>query len=533
MPCAVILTALRVEYLAVRTHLSNLREETHPQGNVYQRGSFIANEQSWEVGIAEVGVGNVSAAIEAERAISYFNPDILFFVGIAGGIKDKDVSIGDVVVATKVYGFESGKSENQFLTRPSLCQSSHALVQRAKAEARKDEWLQRLSRIPIQQPRVFVESIASGEKVVASRESEIFQFLRTSYNDVIAVEMEGFGFLSAAFAYPNIKAIVVRGISDLVKDKNDDSVEPEQVRQERASLHASAFAFEILANFTQADQGNITPNSNTLNHAPVEQVILGDLNVKRNNLGSQITNSEQEMKENQGLAKPKIFISYSHQDSQIADNIVSALDSLGLSVWLDRREIKLGDSFLEKMNQGLGSANYVLVLFSNSALKSQWVTREWMSSLASQSTIIIPILLENGAIPPLLKDIIYINFVTDPQKGLKELTEFFQREFSAAFAPQSRRGNDATTILLQSAKLREIRLVAQKCMVQKDFLAFLFDEDIDQDEIGGDSLNERLINLLHHTKTQGTLRDFLVWLSREKGRCVEHQLKLIREENLI
>ena len=166
------------------------------------------------------------------------------------------------------------------------------------------------------------------------------------------------------------------------------------------------------------------------------------------------------MRAENNMTKPKVFISYSRQDIQIADKIVSALDSLGLSVWIDRREIKLGDSFVEKINQGLGSANYVLVLFSNAAIKSQWVTREWMSSLASQSTIIIPILLENGAIPPLLKDIPYINFVTDPQKGLKELTEFFQREFSAAFAPQSRRGNDATTILLQSAKLREIRLVA-------------------------------------------------------------------------
>ena len=64
---------------------------------------------------------------------------------------------------------------------------------------------------------MFVAPIAAGEKVVASKQSDIFQFLRTSYNDAIAVEMEGFGFLSAVFAYPNIKAIVIRGISDLVE----------------------------------------------------------------------------------------------------------------------------------------------------------------------------------------------------------------------------------------------------------------------------------------------------------------------------
>lgn len=245
MPRAVILTALPIEYLAVRTHLTDLQEEMHPQGTIYERGKFLTNGQVWEVGIAEVGAGNAGAAIEAERAIAYFKPDILFFVGIAGGIKD--VVIGDVVAATKVYGYESGKVGEQFFTRPALGHSTYALVQRARSEARKAEWLQRLPSSPVSQPRVFVAPIAAGEKVVASKQSDVFNFIRASYNDAIAVEMEGFGFLSAAFAYPDIKAIVIRGISDLVEGKNDDSVELEQVRQEKASHHASAFAFEMLA----------------------------------------------------------------------------------------------------------------------------------------------------------------------------------------------------------------------------------------------------------------------------------------------
>ncbi len=92
MPRAVILTALSVEYLAVRAHLSERREEVHTQGTVYERGQFLAEGQSWEVGIVEVGPGNPSAAVEAERAIAYFSLDVIFFVGVAGGIKD--VTIG-------------------------------------------------------------------------------------------------------------------------------------------------------------------------------------------------------------------------------------------------------------------------------------------------------------------------------------------------------------------------------------------------------------------------------------------------------
>ncbi len=166
---AIIVTALPVEYLAVRTHLKELREDVHPGGTVYERGKFIANGKEWEVGIAEIEAGNARAAAAAERAIAYFQPHILLFVGIAGGIKD--VTIGDVVVGTKVYGYEAGKvgDEDQFFTRPDLGQSSYALVQRAKAEARKEEWLQRLSSSS-QQPHVFVALIAAGEKVMVGVE---------------------------------------------------------------------------------------------------------------------------------------------------------------------------------------------------------------------------------------------------------------------------------------------------------------------------------------------------------------------------
>jgi hypothetical protein len=57
MPCAVILTAIPVEYMALRTHLVDLKEEMHPQGTIYERGKFVANGKSWEVGIVEVGAG--------------------------------------------------------------------------------------------------------------------------------------------------------------------------------------------------------------------------------------------------------------------------------------------------------------------------------------------------------------------------------------------------------------------------------------------------------------------------------------------
>lgn len=58
MPRAVILTALSVEYVAVRTHLAELREDTHPNGRICERGNFSAGSLIWDVCIVEIDTGN-------------------------------------------------------------------------------------------------------------------------------------------------------------------------------------------------------------------------------------------------------------------------------------------------------------------------------------------------------------------------------------------------------------------------------------------------------------------------------------------
>ena len=241
---AVILTAIPVEYEAVRAHLTDIREDRDPaRGIIYERGTFLAATGLWNVGIVEVGAGITNAALAAEYAINHFNPTLILFVGVAGGLKD--VAIGDVVAAKKIYSYVSGKAEATFEMRPDVSISTFLMVQRARAEARRKGWLQRLmGPIPDPLPRVYVASIASGDQVVASTDSALYQFLRKNYSDALAVEMEGHGFLYATQAYPQISALVIRGISDLIDGKTaSDSRNFQAV----AARHASAFAFEVFA----------------------------------------------------------------------------------------------------------------------------------------------------------------------------------------------------------------------------------------------------------------------------------------------
>ncbi|GCE27576.1 hypothetical protein KDA_30600 [Dictyobacter alpinus] len=254
---AVILTTHAIEYQAVRDHLNNHQEEMH-NGSIYESGYFQTKTQTWLVGIAQVGSANSTAVAAAtERAVTHFQPSVVIYVGTAGGLKD--VQIGDVIAANKIYGYESGKANISFEPRPEIGSPTHALEQRALAEAKKDDWRERIKTDTGKRiPQVYVGPIAAGEKVIAFLHSETVQFLQKNYGDTLAVEMEGYGFLRAMYANQHVDTLVIRGISNIITDtpKTDNIT-----HQFMATQHASAFAFEVLAKFQTNKTTISTPHT--------------------------------------------------------------------------------------------------------------------------------------------------------------------------------------------------------------------------------------------------------------------------------
>ncbi|MCU1276229.1 MAG: High-affnity carbon uptake protein Hat/HatR [Bryobacterales bacterium] len=236
---AVILTALEVETRSVLRHVTVVTEHTVSH-TVFHVGRF----ENWEIAVAEIGAGNVPASAIAERAFQHFEPEVALFVGVAGGIKD--VNIGDVVVATKVYGYESGKeSEEGFQYRPAIQNTAHALEQRSRAIRLKSEWQKRITARPTAwEARIHVGPIAAGEKVVASSRGPTASLVHKIYGDALAIEMEGRGFLEGVHINVPVLGGVIRGISDLLDGKSSADASGSQ---ERAADGASAVAFEILA----------------------------------------------------------------------------------------------------------------------------------------------------------------------------------------------------------------------------------------------------------------------------------------------
>ena len=238
----VVVTALPVEYAAMRQHLDQLDEVLHDRGSVYETGTLQAKGGTVTIALLEVGRGTEGAAVEVERAIEYFSPSAIVLVGIAGGIKDVD--IGDVIVGRKIYGYQYQKQTKALYPRGEVFLAADALIQRSRAVARGSDW-RRDCELPAwltSSPTVIIEPLAAGNVVVASEQAPVAKLLRKSFSDAVGVEMEALGVLMAAHKSA-LPGIVVRGVADLLKGEH---AIPERERQKLAATTAAAFARELI-----------------------------------------------------------------------------------------------------------------------------------------------------------------------------------------------------------------------------------------------------------------------------------------------
>lgn len=245
----VILTALDLEYDAVRARMSGPRPHLHPRGTRFEVGRLV--DGGCRVALALVGKGNQAAAVLTERAISEFKPAALLFVGVAGALQSH-IALGDVVVATHVYAFHGGTSEDDgFKGRPRVWEASHAADQMARHVVREGSWTRGLA-TGERTPMVHFGAIAAGEVVLNSRRSTYARWIQEHYNDARAIEMEGAGVAQAGHLN-EVRVMVIRGISDRA-DGDKEKTDGEQW-QPRAAANAAAFATALAAELA-ADEGS-------------------------------------------------------------------------------------------------------------------------------------------------------------------------------------------------------------------------------------------------------------------------------------
>lgn len=124
-----------------------------------------------------------------------------------------------------------------------------------------------------------------------------------------------------------------------------------------------------------------------------------------------------------------VFISYSNKDRDFVSKLAFDLKNLGINVWFDQWDLKVGDSITSKIADAIKAQDYLIAVLSRSSVNSSWVQKELntglMRELEEKRVFVLPIIIESCAIPFLLSDKIYADFRKDYSLGLNKLLEVF------------------------------------------------------------------------------------------------------------
>jgi hypothetical protein len=96
--------------------------------------------------------------------------------------------------------------------------------------------------------------------------------------------------------------------------------------------------------------------------------------------------------------------------------IADTMRAFGGQVWLDEAEIKLGDSLVAKIREGIDSVDYVIALLSDKSVSSEWVTKEldiaMNQEIAGRKVKVLPILASQCELPGFLQGKLYADMST-------------------------------------------------------------------------------------------------------------------------
>ena len=122
-----------------------------------------------------------------------------------------------------------------------------------------------------------------------------------------------------------------------------------------------------------------------------------------------------------------IFVSYSHKEKEFVDQLCRNLISEKIHLWMDRWELKPGDSLIDSVQIALEHAGAILVVLSKSYVESTWCKKEMnaglIRELEKKGNIIIPIVIENCNIPIFLREKMYADFRKDWDEAYRILAE--------------------------------------------------------------------------------------------------------------
>ncbi|HLU23077.1 MAG TPA: 5'-methylthioadenosine/S-adenosylhomocysteine nucleosidase [Bacillaceae bacterium] len=223
-----IIGAMDEEIELLREQIADKNEEI-VAGSVFITGTLHGKD----VVLLRSGIGKVNAAMSTTILMERYQPDYIINTGSAGGY-NPSLKIGDLVISNEVrhhdvdvtaFGYEYG----QVPQLPAAFKANEALVRTAIEGAKKLPSIHAVTGL-----------IATGDTFMS--DPERVEFVRKTFKDLQAVEMEGAAIAQVAHQY-GIPFVVIRALSDIAGQESDISFDQ---FLETAAVNSANLVMEIV-----------------------------------------------------------------------------------------------------------------------------------------------------------------------------------------------------------------------------------------------------------------------------------------------
>jgi len=103
-----------------------------------------------------------------------------------------------------------------------------------------------------------------------------------------------------------------------------------------------------------------------------------------------------------------VFISHSSANRRRAGKLVESLEAAGVAVWLDADDIRFGVLLGRQLQEAIRRSRVLVLLWSDKARASPWVTVEWLSAI-QLDRFILPCALDATPFPQCLSTTLFVD----------------------------------------------------------------------------------------------------------------------------
>ena len=126
-----------------------------------------------------------------------------------------------------------------------------------------------------------------------------------------------------------------------------------------------------------------------------------------------------------------VFISYNHNDKEFVDELAKNLVLERHNVWLDRWELNVGDSIVDKIQNALTKSSAMLVILSRNSVTSEWCKKELNAGLIREldekEVLLLPCVIDDCEVPLFLRDKVRADFRANPDGAFTQVNDALQR----------------------------------------------------------------------------------------------------------